>query len=313
MNKNKKEKNKIALLQAGLVVFILVAVGITGYLIYNLFASDDQEIYTSLPENMIALGLEAKNVKEVSKADVYEMQVGEKKKDLDLSLTLMDRAATDSSTEPLRMGDTLSLQKKAAERQMEQKNTPVPIEPKRSSTAPKKSQTVRASSPVEPAASADNNMFGQTIAFSQSSASRKNSPAGSVKACINKGGAVGSGDIIQVRLLEPFGDMPKNTVLTATCQLSDVRLYLVFNNMNAKAFDMDGLEGLAISDSRTQAGAEVLKDEAQSVVQSGAEAISPAVGTGVNILTRIFSSNRNRNSRTTIEVPTAYALYLKSN
>lgn len=297
------------LLQTGLVVFILVAVGITGYLIYNLFASDDQETYTSLPENMIALGLEAKNVKEVSKADVYEMQVGEKKKDLDLSLTLMDRAQTDSSTEPLRLGDTVSLQKKAADRQTEQKNTPVSKEPKKSATAPKKSPA----SPVETAASTDNNMFGQTIAFSQSSGSRKNSPTGSVKACINKGGAVGSGDIIQVRLLEPFGDMPKNTVLTATCQLSDVRLYLVFNNMNAKAFDMDGLEGLAIADSRTQAGAEVLKDEAQSVVQSGAEAISPEVGTGVNILTRIFSSNRNRNSRTTIDVPTAYALYLKSN
>ena len=313
MSENKKKDNKKKLkftIVSVCVVIMFVVIGIAG--IYDIFVGDETDKYSRLPDNMFALNKMQDDHSEKKKSEVYSLKITDQKKDFDLSFEL-DTVNKEKKEDafPLKLGDNAP---EHIEKALEDKaisETPPQPSPRRSPVSTKRTAPVapRQQAPVIAETSVDNqdDLFGKTISFSDA---KTDAPVGFINACINKGGQIRQGDIIQVRLLEKYRDLPKNTVLIATCQISNSRLKLHFNNMNMKAYDLDGLEGLSIADSKIKQGADILTSQARTSLESTASAVNSQLGTGVRLIGRVFNANKSGQSDA-IEVPTAYAIYLK--
>ncbi len=318
-NIKKGNKKELFVLLAGIGVVIMLIVIIIVVAVKTLFSSAEEE-YSAIPSDLMNLNLTMKPVEEINKIDAYETDLSDRKSHGDLSfkdgltLSLIDSSEVEERPQVVLQDTPIVADKPIALPKGKEAAEPVKTSKKTvaGGDGPKKLPDRNEQTVVSSDKNSLSEHFGKTISFSSSGMTSKMVVQGTIKACINIGGIISTGDAVQVRLLEPMGDMPRNTILTATCQMMGNRLNLVFDNVRIKVYDMDGREGLAIADSQICDGVNIIKDEAQNAVESGVSSINSTLGEGVRLINRVLGSNKNKSSQLSIEVPSAYAVYLKT-
>ena len=318
-NIKKGNKKELFVLLAGIGVVIMLIVIIIVVAVKTLFSSAGEE-YSAIPSDLMNLNLTMKPVEEINKIDAYETDLSDRKSHGDLSfkdgltLSLIDSSEVEERPQVVLQDTPIVADKPIA--LPKEKEAAEPVKTSKKTVAggdgPKKLPDRNEQTVVSSDKNSLSEHFGKTIALSSSGRTSKRGVQGTIKACSNMGGIISTGDAVQVRLLEPMGDMPRNTILTATCQMMGNRLNLVFDNVRIKVYDMDGREGLAIADSQIRDGVNIIKDEAQNAVESGVSSINSTLGEGVRLINRVLGSNKNKSSQLSIEVPSAYAVYLKT-